>query len=890
MNLYTRIVSLCAAAILVNSVVAAPVSEIPYLTKNESFWRAWLPGVIRPDAGTIEITMRVDKPISEFGNSWEYVLDIPPGSTLKKSGVSLLGLTSIPLPGKGITAVMRTGESTYYANIPDLRVEPGKKINLAISWGSALTLYVNGEQAARTPMKDTPPESVWPDHLRMPRYSPWNPQAVRVSTIERAGGQLASDPESAFVRDDNTSLVANDLSKPSQLFHTAWHTEKAVALIKPVFRPEKQCDIVGERPVFPVVAVNRSAAPKTVQIDLSVTSLSGMEPKSSHFTIDLPTDTSAQVHELPLTGLENQSYYTITYRIRGEGVPDINGVSQTAVFPRDRKEKEGAMSRFYGVHHENHFAPEVWAKIDSRTSRAWAGGNVFLWWKVEPVEGEFNWKEADAYVRECQSAGMEVLGVLGYPSRWAAADPGEEHKAKKGFYCPLPSHWKPASMTAWARYVRETVRHFKGRVKYWEIYNEINFRPPSFPCALAGATTEEYLELQKIAFQEAKAADSDCMVTSSGFSADADKSLPVDFIRLGGAAFCDIYNVHGYSGVEGAAPFVKPFMAAKPGAPIWQTEHMWFTMTDQKKRVYLDVAWPIFFAEAGYSRFFNMGVIGVFFDRITLSPNLDQYVIGVFQNEMYPCETFAGRISFVGDTLFDLRHQFRRTDGTMLTVLGSETTANEVYLAETPKRIRDLFGHPVPVTAEEGGVRLLITNVAYVVSDTSVKVRKIIAKSRMNLMVNGQFEEVDGDVAMAGIETGKARHFILHEKTYDPEGWIRLTGKARNGSYAMQVHSSGKGRVVILQETSVPKAGTYVLSGYFRRLSGDAKPYLFLGNRDTKEYPQKIMEDAGADFRRLSMEVTLPAKNILPLAICWGIASGAGDVLVDDVAFEPKIP
>lgn len=870
------------------SLPAVTSLEESYLKGNASYWRAFLPGVIRPEAGTIEVVVRPEKPMAEFGNNWDFAFMIPPARDIGTGANTLVGIYAPPLPETGAIALMRTGKHAYRATVPNLAFEPGKNLILAISWGREFTFAVNGKVLARASMKDFPPLSLWPDHLRMAKYGPWNPKAIRISTEARAEGDLASDPEKDFARDADTSLLANDLTAPSQTFQTGWHGQTFPLWAQPAFRPEKQSLRPGDPVVFPVVTMNRGNRSRSVTVQVQATSLTSGASKTFSFPFDIAANTAASVRECSLSGLSTPDFHQILWKITGEGMADLSGKCATAIFPKDRDAPEGPLSRYYGVHQEDSFHPSTFRAIDARTSRAWAGGTVFLWRTIEPTEGQFRFDEAEAYVKECTKAGMDVLGVLGYPSRWASADPGEAHRAKGG-YLARPDRWKPASLEAWGRYVRRTVERFKGRVKYWEIYNEVNFHPPGLAASFSG-TTEDYLDLIRVAWREAKAADPACQILSSGFSTEAEPTMPIAFTKQGGARYCDIFNLHGYGGVEACAPILAPFRKEKPDAPVWMTEQMWHELSDLNKRVYLAVAWPLFYLEKGYARFLNMGVREVFFDRTTFSPTLDQWAIGVLQNELFSAENFIGRLSFEGQERFDLRHQIRRTDGATLTVLGSETGTFEVETPTPILRARDLFGRPIPLRTVGSANRFLITNLAYVVSKTPLAISKALAKSKMTLLVNGQFEEVDGDIGMAGLASGKPRHYVLRDKTYDKEGTIHLSETAKSGRFGISVTSSGAGRVYLVQYAGVPEKGTYVVRGHFRRMSGDAKPYLFLFDQDRNKVFQAAMEQPGNEFLPLELKVPFEGKNVKPLGLGWGILSGSGEVVVDDVSFDPMSP
>jgi hypothetical protein len=511
-----------------------------------------------------------------------------------------------------------------------------------------------------------------------------------------------------------------------------------------------------------------------------------------------------------------------------------------------------------------------------------------MWYRIEPTPGHFRWEEADAYVKSCRDGGLDVLGVLGYPSRWAAVEPGEEHK-KRHELAYRPERWKPADPNAWARYVRATAERYKGQVRYWEIYNEVNFCPPGLPATFSGST-EEYVELQRIAYREIKAVDPQAVVLSSGFAADVNKPMPMAALKGGLAQWCDVFNVHGYSGVRGTAEWVAEWRRQRPGAPVWQTEQMWHQLDDDRRRWWLTAALPLQYIADGYERFFNMGIGGVFSQVATQSPTRDQWVVAVMNNELRPCTKFAGLAGGETAKALDLRHRFQRSDGSWLTVVGAERGPMAVTLSAVPQRARDLFGRPLSSAKTAAGVRLDVPDLAWLVSDAPLEVLAAAPIGDAPLITNPGFEETVGDIGMGGLSAGAPRNYTLRDRTYDPKGAVRLSDRPRSGRYAMELSSSGAGRVYLFQNVQIHDPGTYELSGWFRIDKGSPEPYMFVFDQDSGKIRNARLAGGGDGFRHLKLEVTLPGRNVKPISVGWGI-TGSGSATVDDVDFvavQPK--
>lgn len=126
----------------------------------------------------------------------------------------------------------------------------------------------------------------------------------------------------------------------------------------------------------------------------------------------------------------------------------------------------------------------------------------WTWWdRVQPNNRD-EWVWYDDAQRTVDEAGMATLGEFLWVPPWAQRV-GPDVPGNRRTY-------PPASLDDFARYVFETVSHYKASIKHWEVWNE-----PHFAGFWAG-TPEEYAELLKRAYRAAKQADPDCIVLGGG--------------------------------------------------------------------------------------------------------------------------------------------------------------------------------------------------------------------------------------------------------------------------------------------------------------------------------------------------------------------------------------
>jgi len=148
----------------------------------------------------------------------------------------------------------------------------------------------------------------------------------------------------------------------------------------------------------------------------------------------------------------------------------------------------------------------------------------FLWDEIEPKQGEFDFAKYDNIVDLLKKNNLNVLGILDYSAPWAASC--------KSWNCP------PKDNKLFADYAAATIKHFKGRIKYWEVWNEPD--SPTYWSEQDGM--KGYCELLKEVYIAAKKADPDCKILNGGL---AQGLSSVNHLYDNGAkGYFDILNIH----------------------------------------------------------------------------------------------------------------------------------------------------------------------------------------------------------------------------------------------------------------------------------------------------------------------------------------------------------
>src|SRR5438067_931842 len=162
----------------------------------------------------------------------------------------------------------------------------------------------------------------------------------------------------------------------------------------------------------------------------------------------------------------------------------------------------------------------------------------FAWEEAEPSRGNFTWQKFDELVDLYAQHHMQVIARLDRPPNWTKKDP----RFKQG---------PPDDPADFGAFVFAFVTHFKGRVRYIQVWNEPNLlsewggRPPS---------PAEYLRLLQVAYVRAKQADPDVQVLSAPLAPTIEQS-PIalddllylaELYQLGGQRSFDILSANAF--------------------------------------------------------------------------------------------------------------------------------------------------------------------------------------------------------------------------------------------------------------------------------------------------------------------------------------------------------
>ncbi|MCC7487571.1 MAG: endo-1,4-beta-xylanase [Burkholderiales bacterium] len=229
----------------------------------------------------------------------------------------------------------------------------------------------------------------------------------------------------------------------------------------------------------------------------------------------------------------------------------------------------------------------IWPTIKFGSLRAWASSTQ--WANLEPRKGEWNFANLDKYVALAEQHKVDLVVNLGRTPAWASARPDERCSGE----FPLGCAAEPRDVRDWEDYVREVVSRYRGRVKYYEIWNEPKFNDlenaytgKDGAATYFSGTLAKFVEMTRAAYRIVKQVDPAAKVLAAGMDGEEYGLKRLSrFFEAGGRDSVDIVSFHLYMNnsiqPEAIAPFVARLRAAMAAQglekmELWNSESGYF--------------------------------------------------------------------------------------------------------------------------------------------------------------------------------------------------------------------------------------------------------------------------------------------------------------------------
>ncbi|MEW4209500.1 glycosyl hydrolase [Priestia megaterium] len=240
----------------------------------------------------------------------------------------------------------------------------------------------------------------------------------------------------------------------------------------------------------------------------------------------------------------------------------------------EKKNEDRIKKTYFGMHLQN---PNIFSStlnsphnLGYGTIRLWDTGTK--WRNLEINKGEFDFTRLDQMVSEATQYNQEILLTLGQPPNWATG--GKSLSWYGENYNSIP----PNSIEDWKNYLKTVGERYKGKIQYYEIWNEANVK------GFYSGSVEDLVNLTNEANKVLKEIDPNIKIVSPSM---ADGQAGVEFLnkflKAGGGEFIDVISLHLYvnpSPPEEVISLIRKYKEVInrnnfKDLPIWNTEFTW---------------------------------------------------------------------------------------------------------------------------------------------------------------------------------------------------------------------------------------------------------------------------------------------------------------------------
>lgn len=181
---------------------------------------------------------------------------------------------------------------------------------------------------------------------------------------------------------------------------------------------------------------------------------------------------------------------------------------------------------------------------------------VLFWWHQMQPRDRDDWNPhyfPDGVLNRELDDGRMMVGILAGTPPWASAT-GSVRAVPTGLYLPADD---PGNL--WGQFVYRMAHTYRGRIDHWIIWNEPDIWDATSPGKTWDGTVEDYVQLLRVAYTAAKAANSDAVIhlaaTTYWWDAEFGRELYINRLLKAIAAhpqaaasggFFDVASVHMY--------------------------------------------------------------------------------------------------------------------------------------------------------------------------------------------------------------------------------------------------------------------------------------------------------------------------------------------------------
>jgi hypothetical protein len=854
--------------------------------------RYWAPGVINREQGTVELELSILRTPAGMKTDWYLPMRVVGNSP--DAGNSILGIAFCPANDpRDFAGIYQDSARKKNIATSSPEYELGKPYRIALRWGNgASSLWFDGRKLASGRFSGK--LSTLPEFFTIGDSRAFTIHGVRISDYVRPDVQL-SDTTAPLQADEHTTF---GYSSEKGLIHgnTDWQVKNYIAGVFPDRRAAALVARVGAAVEIPVRVVNYFDTDADFEIQALVRNRVGSEVASKHYKMTVTANADYQLRTIQLPALEETGYFETEFLVKGPDDRSVSYLSSFVVWP-EQTAATGALANYLGHHHELENKPDLFTQIGIHWNRTWGSGlnRFFLWCHVEPAPGHFEWALADEALAESEEQGIQTLGLLAGPPAWASTYSLKERekflpvieKYSRGTdWSRRPDRYQPRNLEEWRNYVRAVVGRYHERVKFWEVYNEVDFHPPNRLASFSG-TTQDYVNLLQIVSEEVHAIDPEATVMSSGFSMVSDSatdlSMPREMLRLGGADYIDAFAFHGYARRELIESATQAARKYQPGVPLWQTERQ-YMMGQTPRDDYQTVRQAFWGLSQGWDKFFLHGTDT---DKTYGNLKLTRHfaVTAELARQLSAADRMVGSVPGLDGHMEGWK--LLRADGKYLQYFASGPMSAQLQIAglepDDLVQVTNLYGETLYDGRIGSDLLLELPDDSYVVSSKPLTVKHVI-RDVTNCLMNSSFEEVTGDLIMDASSAWPTDWKLSPKEA--PTSVLSFA-KGRSGDRAIRLDTREESTGAwIQQRLKVPAAGLWCLRAQVRLEKGKTRLLHFIiVDEERDRWPKKkdaLSVTGTGDWQEIEFTKQIPEANGWMRAMV-GLEEAGGIIDIDDL-------
>lgn len=239
---------------------------------------------------------------------------------------------------------------------------------------------------------------------------------------------------------------------------------------------------------------------------------------------------------------------------------------------------------FFGIHIHRYATGARTTPTPTVVADIWRTHDASVFWPdIETSAGVYDWTDLDNLVASAEALGMEVCYTIAWTPTFHASD-----LTKYSQYGDSSGHpTMPTDIADFEAFVTALATRYAGRIKYYEVWNEPNYRQSTTVGTWFG-TTGQLVSLAQSAYTIIKAIDAAALVLSPPYFAETDGTYYTNgvdslnaYLVAGGGAYCDIVGYHFYLAYNRSPSYLSTYIASVQSVmtangigskPLWNSE------------------------------------------------------------------------------------------------------------------------------------------------------------------------------------------------------------------------------------------------------------------------------------------------------------------------------